>query len=148
MRHLSPSRRPFAWLLVAAGVLAAGAQVHAERPSQASLGGANRYLTAVSTDKPIYRPGEKVWVRGVLLHAFDHTPLIDTANASIEIKGPKGETVAAGTAPAKDSVWAFLLGHPGRAGRAASTPSGRPTPGTGTPRPSGNSTSAPTGPRG
>jgi hypothetical protein len=107
MRHLRSSRPVFAWLFAIGLLLAAGAHGRAERGSRASLGGADRYLTAVSTDKPIYRAGETVWVRGVLLHAFDHTPLAEPANASIEIKGPKGETVAAGTAPATDSVWAF-----------------------------------------
>ncbi len=82
-------------------------KVHADRVARPSLGGPHRYLTAVSTDKPIYRPGETVWVRGVLLHAFDHTPLRDAASATIEVKGPKGETVAAGGAASQDSVWGF-----------------------------------------
>jgi uncharacterized protein YfaS (alpha-2-macroglobulin family) len=117
MRQLNPSRHLVAWSLVAACVFTARDHVQAGRPRQTALGGAERYLTAVSTDKPLYRPGEKVWVRGVLLHAFDHTPLREAASASIEIKGPKGETVAAGTAPAADSVWAFSWTVPaGQAG--------------------------------
>ena len=39
------------------------------------LGGAERYLTHVSTDKPIYRPGETVYVRGVMLRADNREPL-------------------------------------------------------------------------
>ncbi|MEM9346284.1 MAG: alpha-2-macroglobulin family protein [Planctomycetota bacterium] len=45
------------------------------------LGGEERYLTHVSTDKPIYRGGETVYVRGVVLHAFDQTPLKDNKEA-------------------------------------------------------------------
>jgi len=38
------------------------------------LGGEDRYLTHISTDKPIYRAGETVFVRGTILHAFSHRP--------------------------------------------------------------------------
>src|SRR5689334_20774890 len=61
------------------------------------IGGADRYLTHVSTDKPIYRPGEKLYVRGVVLRADGHTPANPTNPAYIEIKGPKGDTVASGS---------------------------------------------------
>lgn len=84
-----------------------------------TLGGAERYLTFVSTDKPVYRAGEKVYVRGVLLNAANHKPLAtgQNANATIEIKGPKGDVVAGGNAPAQDSVWGFSWEVPeGQAG--------------------------------
>jgi uncharacterized protein YfaS (alpha-2-macroglobulin family) len=85
-----------------------GGHVGAARPEgRADLGGADRYLTAISTDKPIYRTGETVWVRGVVLHASKRTRLREAASAFIEIKGPKGETVASGQAATDDSVWAF-----------------------------------------
>lgn len=72
------------------------------------LGGAERFLTHVSTDKPIYREGETLYVRGVVLDAARHTPIANgAANATIEIKGPKGDTVASGNAVAQDSVLAF-----------------------------------------
>ncbi len=38
------------------------------------LGGDERYHTFVSTDKPIYRAGETVYVRGTILDAFTHKP--------------------------------------------------------------------------
>ncbi len=80
-----------------------------KRATTQDLGGTNRYLTFVSTDKPIYRAGEKVYVRGVLLNAAGHKPLPDaqSANATIEIRGPKGDTVAGGSAYAQNSVWGF-----------------------------------------
>src|SRR5262249_33443621 len=75
------------------------------------LGGVERYLTHVSTDKPIYRTGERVYVRGVALGAEDHSPLTSpqgsSGRASFEIKGPKGETVASGVSTIIDSVVGF-----------------------------------------
>ncbi len=83
------------------------------------LGGSTRYLTFVSTDKPIYKIGEKVFVRGVVLNSRDHKPLPggETASPTIEIKGPKGDTIATGTAQTVDSVWGFAWEIPeGQAG--------------------------------
>src|SRR5207247_4502062 len=37
--------------------------------------GNERYLTHVATDKPIYRTGEKLYVRAVVLRANDRSPL-------------------------------------------------------------------------
>ena len=95
-------------LMCVAGFLVGGPLL-ADRATTKDLGGAERYLTHVSTDKPIYRPGEKVYIRGVLLHANDHTPLAEggQAQAMIEIKGPKGDTVASGFAGAQDSIVGF-----------------------------------------
>ena len=98
-------------LVVAITVL--GAELLADRASTKDLGGAERYLTHVSTDKPIYRPGEKVYIRGVMLHANDHTPLADggQAQAMIEIKGPKGDNVASGFAGASNVNDVFSTSH-------------------------------------
>ncbi len=41
------------------------------------LGGDDRYLTHLSTDKPIYRAGETVYARGTILHAFSRKPIED-----------------------------------------------------------------------
>jgi uncharacterized protein YfaS (alpha-2-macroglobulin family) len=74
-----------------------------------TLGGSERYLTHLSTDKPMYRKGEKVYLRGVLLHQGSRKPLPsnEQANAYVEIKGPKGDTVAGGWAKSEDSVLGF-----------------------------------------
>ena len=66
-----------------------------------------RFLAHVSTDKPIYRAGEKVFLRGVVLGALDHRPLGRQSNALVTITGPKGEQVANGYAPVEDGVAAF-----------------------------------------
>ncbi|MGB0767037.1 MAG: alpha-2-macroglobulin family protein [Phycisphaeraceae bacterium] len=42
-----------------------------------TLGGEDRYLTHLATDKPIYRGGETVYVRGTILHAFTNKPIQD-----------------------------------------------------------------------
>jgi hypothetical protein len=107
----------FVFALAAAAPLL-GSAVHAQKPSRvAQLGGAKRFLTALSTDKPIYRSGETMWVRGVLLDAFDHTPLREGAGVRVEVKGPKGEVVAAGGASVSDSVWGWSWQvPPGQAG--------------------------------
>ena len=110
---------------VAAGLFAvvglvgwAGGMLWAELVTTDALGGKDRYLAYVSTDKPIYRAGEKVYVRGVVMNAHDRTPLdVNYAHAMIEVKGPKGDTVATGTARVQDSVggWAWEVpdGQPG-----------------------------------
>lgn len=82
---------------------------------EAELGGPRRFLTALSSDKQIYRPGETVWVRGVLLDAFTRRPLPEEARPAIEVRGPRGEQVAAGGSVTQDSVWAFSWTVPGEA---------------------------------
>lgn len=84
-----------------------------------ALGGADRYLTFVSTDKPIYHPGEKVYVRGIVLNAADHKPLPSgqAVNATVQIKGSRGDVLATATAHAQDSVWGYAWDVPqGQAG--------------------------------
>ncbi|HEX2476071.1 MAG TPA: MG2 domain-containing protein, partial [Lacipirellulaceae bacterium] len=71
------------------------------------VGGVDRYLTHLSTDKPIYRPGEQMYVRGVVLHHLTNKPLSENISAVVEIIGPKGDVIASGPAPAEDSVLAF-----------------------------------------
>jgi hypothetical protein len=74
-----------------------------------TLGGDERYLTHVSTDKPLYKHGETIRVRGVILHHATHKPLPEKANlpALIEVIGPKGDSVASGFVTSEDSVLGF-----------------------------------------
>ena len=73
------------------------------------LGGPERYLTHISTDKPIYRPGEPLYVRGTVLNCQDNTPLKGNGqvNSLVEIKGPKGDTITSGYASSQNSVIGF-----------------------------------------
>ena len=84
-----------------------------------TLGGPDRYLTFLSTDKPIYRAGETVFVRGVLLHHATRRPLPadQQTPAVVEIHGPKGDVVASGQVTTEDSVAGFQWTVPdGQAG--------------------------------
>ena len=71
------------------------------------LGGAERYLTFVSTDKPIYKAGESVFIRGVVLNGANHKPLPANvpARAHIEIKGAGGALLASFDSNSENSVW-------------------------------------------
>src|SRR5438128_5723731 len=75
----------------------------------AEFGGVERYLVHVSTDKPIYLSGERLYVRGVFLRAAGRTPMTASSSEtlSFEIKGPKGDTVASGASAIIDSVAGF-----------------------------------------
>src|SRR5437773_11850727 len=98
-------------LFIAAGyVLGGEARPFAAPPQNAAeSGGVERYLIHVSTDKPIYRSGERLYVRGVFLRAAGHTPMTTSLGetVSFEIKGPKGDTVASGVSSIIDSVAGF-----------------------------------------
>src|SRR5690349_12091514 len=63
-------------LLIAAGLLLGSQAVPVRTVPQVPVAtaGFERYLTYISTDKPIYRTGEKVYVRGVVLRAEGHEP--------------------------------------------------------------------------
>src|SRR5437016_2106109 len=63
-------------LFIAAGFMLGGEARSFAAPPQiaAEFGGVERYLVHVSTDKPIYRSGERLYVRGVFLRAAGHTP--------------------------------------------------------------------------
>ncbi len=86
-----------------------GASAVAKKATPRDLGGAERYLTHLSTDKPIYRLGEYVYVRAVVLQADDHTPMPKEQKlfALVQIKGPKGDIVATGHTTTENSVAGF-----------------------------------------
>ncbi len=119
-RRISYQRIGFILFLTASvgllwrGLAAQNAEEKPEEPKPAlvdseTLGGLDRYLTFASTDKPIYRPGETVYVRGIVLQHATHQPLAEGLQVAsvIELKGPKGDTVASGTATSEDSVVGF-----------------------------------------
>jgi uncharacterized protein YfaS (alpha-2-macroglobulin family) len=102
-------------LALGAGV-APPATAPATRPAgpatTAELGGAERYLSCLSTDKPIYRANEKVFARAVLLNAATRQPMGGkeagrSVDAVVEIRGPKGEIVGSATTRVEESVAGF-----------------------------------------
>ncbi len=65
-------------------------------PSPADSGPAvERRLLHLSTDKPYYRPGETVYLRGVLLDAFTQAPIgtVNEPPCLVEVRSPKGDIV-------------------------------------------------------
>ncbi|MET0405151.1 MAG: MG2 domain-containing protein, partial [Cystobacter sp.] len=71
----------------------------------ASVGSPERFQTFLSTDKPLYRPGEQVLARGLLLTARARLPLKTPVGAFVEIRGPKGDVVTSDHVMSEDSVW-------------------------------------------
>ncbi len=66
---------------------------------------AARHLTFVSTDKPLYRPHEPVYVRGILLHHHTRTLYPNTVHGVLEITGPKGDVISQQAVSVSDGVW-------------------------------------------
>jgi hypothetical protein len=58
----------------------------------APLGSGERLLAHVSTDKPLYRPGESVFARAVVLDAFDHRPRTG-GHLEFQVRSARGEVV-------------------------------------------------------
>ncbi|SEM88115.1 Uncharacterized conserved protein YfaS, alpha-2-macroglobulin family [Stigmatella aurantiaca] len=81
--------------------------VLAARASPDTLGGPTRHLTFVSTDKPLYRPGEQVLARGLMLEAHSRKPYAGTGQATVEIRGPKGDVVTSAQVQVQDAAWGF-----------------------------------------
>lgn len=112
-------RKIFVLVLIALSfILATGAAVFQKRITSKELGGKDRYLVYASTDKPIYRCGESVYFRGVILNAADNTPLRNTTPyISIKVKDPKGAIVFQGSSRGQNSSagikWAIPQGKAG-----------------------------------
>lgn len=119
MTHGTACRCAAIGMLAVAGFVLHGYGRAPQRTPTDALGGPERYLTYVCTDKPIYRAGEKVYIRGVILRADTRQPLKTDAQvqALIEFRGPKGDVVAGGWVPSQDSVLGFTWEVPeGQAG--------------------------------
>jgi hypothetical protein len=101
-------------LIGTVGLFVAAGFILGSQPPQIAgdSGSVERYRTHVSTDKPIYRTGEKIYARAVVLHAISHYPMTNNGTASFEIKGPKGDTVTSGAAAIIDSVAGFAWDIP------------------------------------
>ena len=88
-------------------------------PLPAAESSAPHFLAYLSTDKQIYRQGEKVYFRSVILNAVDHRPMADNQAvfATLQVKGPKGEVLFNTAAQSELSVaglaWAVPAGTAG-----------------------------------
>ncbi|MBI2942650.1 MAG: A-macroglobulin complement component [Candidatus Wallbacteria bacterium] len=95
-----------------------GLAVRAEQAAvQASFGGADRYLAHLATDKPLYRPGETVYGRAAVLHAFTRAPAPDGLGLKFEVRSPRGDVLVDGHTAVAAGVAAFSWTVPaGQAG--------------------------------
>ena len=79
-----------------------------KRASTQTLGGSKRFLTYLSTDKPIYQSGERVLIRGVLLDSASHQPKNGYGGyANLQVLGPRGQSITSGSVNIQDSVWSY-----------------------------------------
>lgn len=113
----APFLRFLAWPPLFFICLTLGLIVHANETSKTpregpkivtsqDLGGEKRYLTHTSTDKPIYRAGDTVYVRSVLLNAHDQKPYgEENALLTIKILGPKGDQLMTQGVAAEESTF-------------------------------------------
>ncbi|NMO15900.1 MG2 domain-containing protein [Pyxidicoccus fallax] len=115
--HVPRASRVLLGLGLASVLLLSSPRVFAARTSTRALGGANRYVTFVTTDKPFYRAGEQVLVRGLLLEALTRKPYAGYLQAQLELKGPKGDVIARSVVSSQDAVWGYAwtvpAGQPG-----------------------------------
>lgn len=111
LAELTP-RALVALLTVGLAVPVTFQQVLVAKTDASSLGGANRFRTYVTTDKPLYRPGEQVLARGLMLEAARHTPNPSPYQARLEIRGPKGDVVSTAMVQTEDSVWGYAWSIP------------------------------------
>ena len=104
-------RKNLAWCLMLGGLallivpaLLVGQEGKEKENTTLKLGGSDRFITHVSTDKPIYRPGETVYVRSVITHAITNLPNLKGGSGVVEIVSPRGDVVARGNSNFKDAA--------------------------------------------
>jgi hypothetical protein len=109
-------------------------------PSPDRLGGENRLLVFLSTDKPIYRPGETVYTRLVVLQADNYFPLRGNAGqidhqgysslAGLEITGPRQDKLFTALSEVEESSagfsWTIPAGTAGGRYQAKASVGGSP----------------------
>jgi len=103
MRLKKPNWRGFALCGALCATMVGGLSWFDAQSKPEELGGAERFTTHVSTDKPIYRPGETMYLRSVHLHAFKHTPIKGDSWASAKVTNSRGAVVMQTSFQVKDS---------------------------------------------
>ena len=101
-------------LFVLQALIVAAGDAPAKPSAGPDLGGPERYLTHVGTDKPVYRIGERVYVRARSCGPTPTPPCrrASTAQSLVEVRGPKGDVVASGYAQPQDGVVGFAWDVP------------------------------------
>ncbi|MBX3466554.1 MAG: A-macroglobulin complement component [Planctomycetes bacterium] len=68
----------------------------------------DRWQVHLAADRPTYRPGETVRVRGPALQAFTRRPLTSTTPCLVEVKSPRGEVVTSTLATIEQGALSFV----------------------------------------
>ena len=89
-----------------------------ERIESPQLGGKERLRLHLSTDKPLYKPGETLWMRAVAVDAHNGAPMASQGvGGHFTVTDPQGATVATIPAAGQHSVlgssWTIPAGMPG-----------------------------------
>jgi hypothetical protein len=87
---------------------------------------ADRWRLHLSTDRPTYRPGETVLLRGPMLHAFTQRPRLEPAACQVEVTSPRGEVVTSAMATVEQGALAFTWAVPADAAGGRYTLVARP----------------------
>lgn len=71
------------------------------------------FLSHISTDKPIYKPGEDVYVRIVVVNSLDQKPISSSGMANMEILSPKGDVIGRGMTQSENGSlgWQWKIGE-------------------------------------
>ena len=97
-------------------------------PTPERLGGKERFLLLLSTDKPIYKPGETVYARAVMLRADTFFPMQNTSGVRLAITGPRDNELFKTQALTQNSTagftWTIPRGTPGGRYKASVTVDG------------------------
>ena len=136
-RTLSITAAPIGLLIMSVLIMAAlplaadGQKPTPPVPATESLGGPDRPLVFLATDKPIYKPGETLYARLVALQADSYFPVREGGQAILKIKGPRQNEVATLAAPLTDSTagfaWQVPEGSPGGRYQVSAEFMGSPT---------------------
>ena len=102
------ARRTLPVLLIGAAVLIT-IRLRAEDPPPfpKDLGGDDRVAAFLAVDKPMYRVGEIVYGRAVLIDALKRTPVDKAVQVMFQVKSPKGDVVASIASAAEKGSAAF-----------------------------------------
>lgn len=117
MRSNKSSWRSLAFAGACIAAMAGTLSLFSAQNKPDDFGGLERYTTHVSTDKPLYRPGETVYLRSVHLHAFSRIPLKGETWAKAKVQNSRGATVMETNLQIKDAsggaAWQIPANIPG-----------------------------------
>ncbi|HPB30785.1 MAG TPA: alpha-2-macroglobulin family protein, partial [Candidatus Sumerlaeota bacterium] len=107
MKFIRLNRRSIALFTILISALCLLAFAFDQKATTERLGGEERFTAHLSTDKPIYRPDENVYLRAVLRNAFDNSLSSGDGWAEVKIISPGGAIYDQGGAGIMKGVMGF-----------------------------------------